>query len=328
MFQSNIRNAARGVLNTPPCRWSIDQLGKHDRRANVLRVLTFHHLESSTQEGSYYPGVHSGTPDEFARLLDSLAGYNFVSIEEILHAARNSSSLPPRSVLITFDDAYRSIGEYAVPELTRRGIPAVIFVATAYPDAPRHGLWWDRLHASIESTSIPHARVNGCNLDCSCSQAKLNTSRNLMSQIKLMPHHQAMEFVDQVCETLGPAELPNGVMTWERLAEVSREGIALGGHTHSHPLLNRLPLDEARAEIRQSLDELEARLGTRPTFFAYPAGGHNADVVTMLAEEGIELAMTTDPGTNRLDRCDFLRLKRINVSSSTTPTLVKALMLR
>ena len=40
--------------------------------------------------------------------------------------------LPPRPLLVTFDDGYRNNLTYAVPELEEQGIPAIFHVATGY----------------------------------------------------------------------------------------------------------------------------------------------------------------------------------------------------
>jgi len=58
--------------------------------------------------------------------------YRSVSLREVLEALRTGQALPPRSVLLTFDDAYRNNLIYALPLLQRYGYRATIFVPTAY----------------------------------------------------------------------------------------------------------------------------------------------------------------------------------------------------
>ena len=52
-----------------------------------------------------------------------------------------------RVVVAFFDDGYLDFAEHAWPTLQSLGIPAVLFVPTAFPDHPGPGFWWDRLYA-------------------------------------------------------------------------------------------------------------------------------------------------------------------------------------
>lgn len=66
--------------------------------------------------------------------LDWLAGggFGFVSLSQVLAWASGAGTLPPRPVLVTFDDAYLDTWEIARPVLGERGITATVFVPTAF----------------------------------------------------------------------------------------------------------------------------------------------------------------------------------------------------
>jgi len=53
-----------------------------------------------------------------------------VPLSKLLAALTNGESLPPSAVVITIDDAYRSIYEIAYPKLRQYGFPFTVFVAT------------------------------------------------------------------------------------------------------------------------------------------------------------------------------------------------------
>ena len=59
-------------------------------------------------------------------------GYQVVDLDAVLEYYAHGVPLPPRAVLITFDDGYRDTLENALPVLARHGEPAVIFVPVAY----------------------------------------------------------------------------------------------------------------------------------------------------------------------------------------------------
>lgn len=72
----------------------------------------------------YYHGVPEEARSHFARQMQAL------SRRATVIRAAHSGPLPEKGshVAITFDDAFRSVGKNAVPELLSRGFPATIFV--------------------------------------------------------------------------------------------------------------------------------------------------------------------------------------------------------
>jgi peptidoglycan/xylan/chitin deacetylase (PgdA/CDA1 family) len=61
--------------------------------------------------------------------------YRVISLREYLDAVRAGVALPPRTVVITFDDGYRNLLTVAAPVLARHGLPASIFIVTQWVDA-------------------------------------------------------------------------------------------------------------------------------------------------------------------------------------------------
>jgi peptidoglycan/xylan/chitin deacetylase (PgdA/CDA1 family) len=72
-------------------------------------------------------------PEAFAHHMGALQAMGFVTIrpDEWVSHVRSNTPLPPRAVLITFDDAYSSLALYAFPELEKRKMTAVVFVSTS-----------------------------------------------------------------------------------------------------------------------------------------------------------------------------------------------------
>lgn len=74
--------------------------------------------------------------EQFEAHLDYLAHNNFqvLPLAEVLSAIQQRTSLPARTVVITMDDAYRSVYTEAYPRLKARGWPFTVFVSSDYID--------------------------------------------------------------------------------------------------------------------------------------------------------------------------------------------------
>jgi peptidoglycan/xylan/chitin deacetylase (PgdA/CDA1 family) len=162
-------------------------------------------------------------------------------------------------------------------------------------------------------------------LDSASQRAE--TFRRLKDYVKTMPHGAAMEWVEQICGELGLARTTHNVLSWAELRRLAREGLTLGAHTQTHPLMNRVTPAEVRAEALGSLRDLEREIGSAAPIFAYPSGGFNDEVVRILREEGFRLAFTTVRGVNDMQHADRLRLRRINVGRRTNLSIFRARLL-
>ncbi|SDE87163.1 polysaccharide deacetylase family protein [Sporomusa acidovorans] len=81
-------------------------------------------------------------------------------------------------------------------------------------------------------------------------------------------------------------------MTWEQVQTMQQDGFVFGSHTVSHIPLNKLPREQAMAELIDSRKEIEYRLGTKTRYFAYPTGAYNSQVEEMVKQAGYKAAFT------------------------------------
>ncbi len=70
----------------------------------------------------------------FERQMEYLSrrGYNTITLDELNEWQIGLRDLPPRPVVITFDDADESVYDYAYPVLKRLGLRATVFVVTGH----------------------------------------------------------------------------------------------------------------------------------------------------------------------------------------------------
>jgi peptidoglycan/xylan/chitin deacetylase (PgdA/CDA1 family) len=98
----------------------------------VLAILSFHKIGGPPPGGwdtwFYVPEA------TFVSFLSQLRedSWHVIDLQAFLAGIVEPASLPDRSVLLTFDDGYRSMRQVALPYLLRFGYPAVLFVPTDF----------------------------------------------------------------------------------------------------------------------------------------------------------------------------------------------------
>jgi peptidoglycan/xylan/chitin deacetylase (PgdA/CDA1 family) len=325
-----IKHAALPVARGRLFGWILTQLEKMDRgQPNLLRVLTYHRVDEPEARPALDPTLLSATPAAFDEQMRILAAqYHVVAMGEVLEACRGGRPLPPRAVLITFDDAYVDFAEHAWPTLCRYGLPATLFVPTAYPDQPQRAFWWDRLYQAFQATQRED------DLETPLGWLPLDTTarrtlafRSLKTHVKRLPHDEAMPLVDRLCNSLKVLPGTNPILGWDALRRLATEGVTLGAHTQTHPLLSRLAPARMADEIQGAFDDLTREVGTVLPVFSYPSGDFNDTVVETLHRLNVGLAVTTSRGINDLAAADPLRLHRIHVGRHTPLSMLRAQLL-
>jgi peptidoglycan/xylan/chitin deacetylase (PgdA/CDA1 family) len=130
---------------------------------------------------------------EHLRLLETHR-WTFIDVPRLVRGMDDPTAVPPRSVLITFDDADVTLVTGGLPHLARRGIPAVVFVPTEFVGAtnefdggdqpPVRICSWDELRllsrhgVSIQAHSASHRRFT--ELEASGIQRELRCCKEVL----------------------------------------------------------------------------------------------------------------------------------------------------
>lgn len=303
------------------------------RRRGVLTILTYHRVDEPSARPDLMPSLVSATPDGFAAQVAMVAReFDPVALPDVLDALDDPRRLPGRAVLITFDDGYRDFATNAWPVLRAASVPATLFVATAFTGDPAARFWWDRLWAAVHGAAPSTLATPVGAVPVGPADARATVGR-LRDWLKALDHDAVLHEIDRIVDALAPGpghtpdDPPASVLDWDELRRLAAEGVTLAPHTRTHPLLDRVDLERAEAEISGSFDDLERETGsvTPPArVLAYPSGSHGPSAVEAARRTGMTLAMTTQRGGNDLRRADRLRLRRINVGGRTSVPLIRA----
>lgn len=290
----------------------------------MLRILTYHRIGELDPGTPLSPRMISATPRGFAAQMRHLARHwSPVGLDRVFEAIHGGKPLPRRAVLVTFDDAYRDFATEAMPILVAEGIPVALFAPTRFVDEPDFHFWWDRVFRAVhrsQRTVLNDTPLGTLAID---AVSRVQSQRLLETCLKGMAHENAMQWVDRLCAEAGVPDPPdNGVLNWDELRQLARDGVAIASHTHEHPLLTRVGSTRVAAELQHSLRRLEAEIGSSIPALCYPAGAHDDSVIEIARDAGFELGLTQCDGHNDLRRETLLRLARTNVTPRTSATLL------
>jgi len=279
------------------------------RQSDVLTVLCYHrvgHLRDDQFHG-FRPNF-SATPDQFALQMKLFRSFfSPVSLEEVLLWRDKGKPLPPRAVLVTFDDGYRDNGEIAWPIMRDLSIPGIVFLATDHIGTAKPFLW-DFAAYCYEATSHRHASVPLLGeTSLFTKQERYAATSAWVSAVKQQPAQQRRGLMDALAVSLGVSPLSEVFsdlyLDWNEVRRLSREGLEFGGHTHTHPILTRLPAIEACEEIAHCQSRLTAEIGHPARAFAYPNGSaqdYSPEHEEQVRQAGFSIGFSLEPGPARL----------------------------
>ena len=226
------------------------------RRVTLDRVavLSYHNVVAPEEAGRGDASLHLPLP-LFIKQIDRLCRTH--EIVDLDTAASRSPGKRPRAV-ITFDDAYRGAVTLAVPELIRRGLPAVVFVAPAL--LGRTVTWWDALgEAGL------------------LSRERESLLRDLRGR-----NDEILEYAFPERAVPG---LPHsyGIATLDEILQHCQGSIRIGSHTWAHEYLPALTPSELHRTLEQASKWLAGYRGARSSWLALPYGAGSADQVGRVA---------------------------------------------
>lgn len=104
----------------------------------LVPILVYHNLALQSK-GRMILGAKAF--EEQMRYLKS-SGYRVITLKQFIEFISFKRQLPQKSVLLTFDDGFRSFLQYAYPVLKELGFSATLFVYTDYLGAGGNALTW------------------------------------------------------------------------------------------------------------------------------------------------------------------------------------------
>lgn len=275
------------------------------RRSEQLLILCYHGI-SIDDEHEWAPGLFM--PAElFESRLEQIrrGGYRVLALSDAL-TCLYAGTLPPRSVVITFDDGNFDFYARAWPLLEKYDCPATVYLTTYYcehnvavfPLALSYVLWKSR-QARAELHLSP---TRSFAVDTRSPEARRRTEAALLAYA-LDEGLSAREKDELACSVADVLDVDFDSIRERRMLHImnprevrtlASRGVDFQLHTHRH----RSPLDEIRyrAELQSNRERIESMTGTTANHFCYPSGTNKTQFEEWLDAEGVLSATTCQPG--------------------------------
>ncbi len=275
-----------------------------------LTVLIFHRVLAEPDP------LFPGEPDavRFETQMRWLKNwFNVLPLAEAVERLR-TGSLPARAAAITFDDGYADNCTVALPILRRAGLPATFFIATGYLDGGR--MWNDTVIDVMRRAKGPDLDLIPLKLGrypVGTLEDRRHSLGQLLGKLKYLEPGVRERLANEVAVAAHIQPPRDLMLTAGQVRTLAESGMTIGAHTVSHPILSRVDEQQARTEMTQSKQQLEAITGSTVTLFAYPNGKPGTDYtaahVRLAHEAGFAAAVSTGWGAATKE-CDIFQIPR------------------
>jgi peptidoglycan/xylan/chitin deacetylase (PgdA/CDA1 family) len=293
------------------------------RTAPEVAIIMYHSVMDDPAVGETTLGGIIHSTEVFRQQMEIVVRhFRAVSLDDVLLFLQGKKSLPPRSVVITFDDGYADNYQAAKNILTPLGIPAVFYVVVDSIDRQRLP-WPGRLrYAFLTSAQREWAEAAGRTWSLASTEQRLagfERASEYCSKLAGAPQDQFVETIEQTLGTSPPRSAARMMLTWDEARSLARDGHTVGSHTLTHPNMAYLAEDVARLELQGAKTRMEQELSAPVLHFSYPCPAlqpHWSDGTVQASREiGYQTAVTTNGGVVRKNH-DPLSLRRIRPSKT------------
>jgi len=290
-----------------------------------LRILAYHRvLETAEPQGfSFDPELVSASAEGFARQMAWIRRHMHpMRFDQVLACIDAGERLPPRAVVVTFDDGYDDNHRVAFPVLAGLGMPATFFVATGHVESglPFAYDWLVHMLCTSRERMLEVPEL-GCSWALPDAIAGRRTiAGQLLGRMKRLDALAQSALIERIEREWGMPRVPHPdcrPMTWEQVREMHRAGMEIGSHGVDHLMLAKLPharmVEEIGASRRALQREVDEAAGG---VLSYPVGGVDAfdlQVQEAARAAGYRLACSYVAGASPVGAAALFALRRLPV---------------
>ncbi len=305
------------------------------RLSGKVVILMYHELAKDGDDVEAWTVVNR---TDFIRQMDYLrARFDVVSLSQAIARMTQPDHSDRPMAVVTFDDGDRGNRDVLLPIIETLRLPVTIFVATGQVQDQRP-YWFDRLINALQvdapvTVTVPVSAVSPATYVINEVRGARNWAiiQKLLSALKNLEPATRENVVEEIIDQMGRRGVrsrgiaPLSVDDIRELADCP--WVTIGAHSHCHNILTQLDRQTALDSTKRSKDLLESWTGRGVSYFAYPNGDFNNDVISAVVAAGFEAAVTTAPrpwgngeslftlpriGVGRYDSLDVFKVRLVS----------------
>jgi len=265
------------------------------RNRDTLTVFMFHRvLPKQSAEYQTAEKEFTFTVEGFGQCLDFIQRhYRIVSQADVTAHLNGQQRLPQCAGLITFDDGWRDTLIHALPELKKRALPAVLFLATEVIDLNGNDWWQDMLvEVLAQEGGLEHIKSALATRQCFLRQGADSERRAQVYQITATLADMNDAERQAILQPL-VSRLPGARQMLDRAdLDLLHPWITIAGHGHSHAPLSYHP--HAGADLAACRAQLQA-IGGEDAVLSFPHGAYDESTVQQAHAAGFSVCYSSDP---------------------------------
>lgn len=255
-------------------------------RTDRFLILCYHGI-SLEREHEWNPDLYM-SPEAFGLRLALLAKHRctVLSLDDALRRSE-ANDLPPRSVVITFDDGMFDFHHRAMPILKQFGFPATVYLTSFYSQFQHPVFYLACSYLLWKHQGAPEI-LRGIEDWLRRENPSAERQQSAFEELASQHGEDAAEW--------GRKRILH-LMTPEEVRDAARQGFRVQLHTHRH----RTPVDAAlfAREIDENRDCIQRWTGQDTPHFCYPNGTVHSEFLPWLHKAGVRSGVTCIPGLAR-----------------------------
>lgn len=308
-----------------------------------MSCILMYHFVADTEDDEIFKKQIGIDVSEFKRQIEILLrNYQPLKEDEIRKALKGGYKLPEKSFYLTFDEGFKQHIDNVLPVLSEYNLEGTFFITTAPLAESKLGFVEKQRYCqySIYPEYIDflreYCRMLKTHADITFEGYMEPEEENIKSKSDYLREHDFYSDQERFYRWLRDEVVPGGVsediigsifasvhdekdyvkrlyMDWQELRNMQKEGMKIGGHSHTHPLFSALDSSALKKEVDINLELLEGNLIEPIKSFAYPYGVYGTEkIFNILKNRSIDIAYST--GNRKTDFQNRYDLNRLDCS--------------
>lgn len=232
-----------------------------------------------------------------AQMMYLKAHYRVVPLDEVVSRMEQGRPWPEHAACITFDDAFRSVLDFAYPILQELELPFTVFAVTCLTET---GLppWPEQLYSAMVHTGVTTLTWHEQHWKIATPADRGACYRELVEQLGRMSPEQRDTAMSELLQNLGRTGAQSdplfATLRRDELRRLTADGLChIGAHSETHAVLTHCDAARLEREVKNARQGLCGEHGY-VDIFAYPHGQYDAQVMRVVKDAGFRAAVTVN----------------------------------